>query len=309
MMGNSTDRLPKIRSCKVSSCRPRRTSPIWIYDSHAEVTASYSLSKAQVDPPLIRNSEIREHCFGPNSVRLKWDIKELRRAKTVREEISAIFGGKKVELRQTGRAVTPFGGLAVFGEFLRRVGFAEQVREAMPFELKSPNAIPAVETYTAFVISVVIGARRFAQAGLLKTDQALQRVIGIRRFPTDDTIRNLFKRFSQGAVVRFHSVLWGWQLERLEPRAEGWSLDLDSVVFERYGRQQGARKGHNPKETWMVESSSVAGGVSGVPFYSARLAAQWQLRSGAGGSGATQASPRAARSSRDRSSAPPQACH
>jgi hypothetical protein len=179
---------------------------------------------------------------------LKWDIKELRRDKTVREEISAIFGGKKVELRETARAVTPFGGLAVFVEFLRRVGFAEQVRAAMPFELKSPNAIPAVETYTAFVISVVVGARRFAQAGLLKADQALQRVMGIKRFPTDDTIRNLFKRFSQGAVYRFYSVLWGWQLERLEPRAEGWSLDMDSVVFERYGRQQGARKGHNPKK-------------------------------------------------------------
>jgi hypothetical protein len=81
---------------------------------------------------------------------LKWDIKELRRDKTVRGEISAIFGGKKVELRETARAVTPFGGLAVFVEFLRRVGFTEQVREAMPFELKSPNAIPAVETYTAF---------------------------------------------------------------------------------------------------------------------------------------------------------------
>jgi hypothetical protein len=126
------------------------------------------------------------HCFEPNSVKLKWDIKQLRRDKTVRGEISAIFGGKKVELRETARAVTPFGGLAVFVEFLRRVGFAEQVREAMPFELKSPNAIPAVETYTAFVISVVVGARRFAQTGLMKADQALQRVLGIKRFPTDD---------------------------------------------------------------------------------------------------------------------------
>ena len=62
---------------------------------------------------MILNSEIWVHCFGPNSVKLKWDIKELRRDKTVRGEISAIFGGKKVELRHTGRAVTPFGGLAV----------------------------------------------------------------------------------------------------------------------------------------------------------------------------------------------------
>jgi hypothetical protein len=166
----------------------------------------------------------------------------------VRGQISAIFGGKKVELRQTPKPVTPFGGLVVFVEFLRQVGFAEQVRTAMPFELKSPNAIPAVETFTAFVVSVVVGARRFAHAGLVKADQALQAVLGLKRFPTDDTMRNLFKRFTQGAVYRFYSVLWAWQLERLEPRSEGWSLDLDSVVFERYGQQEGARKGHNPRK-------------------------------------------------------------
>jgi hypothetical protein len=166
----------------------------------------------------------------------------------VRGQISAIFGGKKVELRQTPKPVTPFGGLVVFLEFLRKLGFAEQVQRAMPFELKSPNAIPAVETFTAFVVSVVVGARRFAQAGLVKADQALQAVLGLKRFPTDDTMRNLFKRFTQGAVYRFYSVLWGWQLEWLEPRSEGWSLDLDSVVFERYGQQEGARKGHNPRK-------------------------------------------------------------
>lgn len=166
----------------------------------------------------------------------------------MRGQISAIFGGKKVELRQTPKAVTPFGGLAVFVEFLGKIGFAEQVKRAMPFELKSPNAIAPVETFTAFVVAVVVGARRFAQAGLVKADQALQGVLGLKRFPTDDTIRNLFKRFTQGAVYRFYSGLWEWQLGWLEPRAEGWSLDLDSVVFERYGQQEGARKGHNPKK-------------------------------------------------------------
>jgi hypothetical protein len=81
-----------------------------------------------------------------------------------------------------------------------------------------------VETFTAFLVSVVVGARRFAQAGVVKANQALQAVLGLKRFPTDDTIRNLFKRFTQGAVYRFYSG--GWQLGRLEPWSEGWSLDF-----------------------------------------------------------------------------------
>jgi hypothetical protein len=153
-----------------------------------------------------------------------------------------------VILRQTPRAVTPFGGLSVFIEFLRQIGFGEQVRRDLPVHLNSPNAIPPGETFTAFLMSVVAGARRFAHSSLLRADRALHALLGVRRFPTDGTIRNLFKRFTQGMVVRMYEPLWAWQLQRLPERSGGYSLDLDSTVFERYGQQEGARKGYNPKK-------------------------------------------------------------
>src|SRR3989449_7496406 len=81
---------------------------------------------------------------------------------------------------------------------------------------------------SAFLISVVSGARRFAHTGLLRADRALHRLLGIVRFPTDDTIRNLFKRFTQGKVYQFYSALTRWQIQRLPRRGEGYSLDLDS---------------------------------------------------------------------------------
>jgi len=46
----------------------------------------------------------------------------------------------------------------------------------------------------------------------------------------------------------FFSGLWSWQLERLPGCSTGYSLDLDSTVFERYGRQQGALRGPNPRK-------------------------------------------------------------
>jgi hypothetical protein len=68
-------------------------------------------------------------------------------------KITALWGGKKVELRQTPRAVTPFGGLVVFFEFLRRVGYREAVLEYLPFRLTLPNAIDPVQTFSAFLLS------------------------------------------------------------------------------------------------------------------------------------------------------------
>jgi hypothetical protein len=71
--------------------------------------------------------------------------------------------------------------------------------------LDSPNAIAPVQTFTAFLIAVATGTRRFSHAALLRTDLALRQVLGMERCPSDDTIRNLFKRFTQGKVYEFYS--------------------------------------------------------------------------------------------------------
>ena len=112
---------------------------------------------------------------------------------------------------------------------------------------RSPNRIDPTTTWTAFLISVLVGAKRFAHANWLRGDEALRQLLGLDRFPVDDTIRNLFKQFSMGHVQRFFTPLAEWQMERLPRREEGYSLDLDSTIFERYGQQEGVLKGYNPR--------------------------------------------------------------
>jgi hypothetical protein len=123
----------------------------------------------------------------------------------------------------------------------------------MPVTHRSPNSIPPAQTYIAFLISVVVGARRFAQTSWLRGDRALHELLGINRFPSDDTIRNLFLRFGMGEVQRFIEPMTEWMMERLPQHTEGHSLDLDSTVFERHGQQQeGALKGYNPRRPGRV---------------------------------------------------------
>ena len=166
----------------------------------------------------------------------------------MKTEGARIFGGEKISLQETDRALTPFGGLIVFLEFLNKIGFVKKVMECMPIQHRSPNSIPPAQTYIAFLISVAAGARRFAQTSWLRGDLALHNLLGIKRFPSDDTIRNLFLRFGMGEVQRFFEPLTEWMMERVPARAEGHSLDLDSTVFERHGEQQeGATKGYNPR--------------------------------------------------------------
>ena len=153
---------------------------------------------------------------------------------------------KPVLLRSTARAVTPFGGLVSLLEFFHKIGLGPKLTETMPFSHTSPNSIPPAHTLMAFLCSVVAGASRFAHSEWLRSDKALHSMLGIDRFPGTDTVRNLFLRFTQGTVQAFWRPLWQWLLPMFKAPAEGFSLDLDSTVFQRSGEQQGVAKGYNP---------------------------------------------------------------
>jgi hypothetical protein len=161
--------------------------------------------------------------------------------------VTPLFHQTKVKLSQTPRAVTPFGGLASFVGFLDQIGYAQKVQAHLPWQLSSPNAIPLAHTLMAFCIGVVAGARRFAQTEMARADRALHALLGVERWPGADTVRGLFHRFSQGTIQSFWRPLWLWLLGMVRCPAGGFSLDLDSTVFQRCGDQQGAAKGYNPR--------------------------------------------------------------
>jgi hypothetical protein len=43
-----------------------------------------------------------------------------------------------------------------------------------------------------------------------------------------------------GEVQRFFEPMADWQMQRLPLRLEGYTLDMDSTEFERYGMQEGS---------------------------------------------------------------------
>src|SRR5438270_8675402 len=152
----------------------------------------------------------------------------------VPREVLALLSKQRLIVRETKRGVTPFGGLVVFLEFLQRIDLVGVVRRNMPVRWRSHNQIDPSTTLIAFLVTVLVGARRFVHANWLRGDRALHALLGITRFPTDDTIRNLFRRFGMCEVQQLYGPLAEWQMQRLPQRPEGYSLDLDSTVFERY---------------------------------------------------------------------------
>ena len=162
----------------------------------------------------------------------------------MQHEFRRIGDGRQAVLRETARAMTPFGGLAPLIELLRQLDFLSAVRARLPFEYRSNNMIAPEHTLLAFLLGVAAGARRFAHLQMLRCDEALRQLCGVEAFPSDDTVRNFFRRFGLGEVQRFFLPLWQWLLEQQSARS--CLLDLDSTIFQRYGQQAGAVRGYNP---------------------------------------------------------------
>ena len=164
------------------------------------------------------------------------------------QEFKPLFGGGKIKICDTLRAVTPFGGLSVLIEFFGRIGLVERLQSQEFYQPKSPNHYQAGQILVGFMLSVIAGAQRFAHANQLRADRALHALLGLKRFPSDDTILNYFRRFTQAEIERFWRPLWGWLISRLPWQPNGYSLDLDSTIFSRHGtQQQGAARGYNPR--------------------------------------------------------------
>ena len=163
-------------------------------------------------------------------------------------ELMPMDGQKAIGTTFTDKPVTAFGGLALFVAFAQRLGLSQMLAAALPFPVTSPNATPPHQILLAFFAGVLAGARRFAQLAVLRADEPIRQLFGLRRFPSTATFTRFFRRFSAKTVTETFAPLFAGCLARLPQRREGYTLDLDSSVFERYGTQEGALKGYNPKK-------------------------------------------------------------
>jgi len=169
----------------------------------------------------------------------------------MRGENSRSSDREELEIAYTDKSVSGWGGLAVMGRYIDRLGLRELLAQALPDGRTSPNRTPAVEIVLAFFATVLTGGKRFAHVERLRTgetqDEVVSGVLGIARMPSAMTLTRYFGGFARAQVEHLTEALWNFTVSRLSCPALGAVLDLDSTVFERYGRQEGSLKGYNPK--------------------------------------------------------------
>lgn len=152
------------------------------------------------------------------------------------------FGGK-VAFEATGATMTPYGGLAPFAAFLKKLGFVDELVRTCPVTRTSGNAAPVRDIVVSLILLNICDGRRFAHVHRLREDPAVAELFGIRAVRSDDTIKRFLKSIPR---------------ERLRPWIDGAAAcirdllperiinDWDSTVITRYGEQEHAKIGYNP---------------------------------------------------------------
>jgi len=180
-------------------------------------------------------------------------------------------GGVNLRVRFTDKPITGWGGLVVISKWFWKVGVKEVVEETFgAFEPGSNRGYKPWELIISFIVAIYMGANRVAQIDLLRWDAPVRGMFALTRVPSASSLLRFFRKFN----LKHVSVLmpeWNRQMmERARGQfcASGETMDLDSSVFERYGEQEGSKKGYNPRKP---------GRPSHHPIFAVAAGAKWVL--------------------------------
>jgi hypothetical protein len=166
---------------------------------------------------------------------MRLTVSSLRRV--FNRDLRIEFGSEKL---------TSYAGLEVVGRFLRRIEFAQRVREAF-----GPTPLGGDYGTTRLVMVVVglllVGGRRLEHLQYVASDPLYARFCGLARIPTARTVVNWMKSFTRHSVAALaylnrHLVLD--QIAALGLRRA--TIDLDGTVLRTGLQVAWARRGYNP---------------------------------------------------------------
>jgi len=148
-----------------------------------------------------------------------------------------------------GDALTHFGGLFLIQRFCNKLRLRRRLQRILK---AAPHWIDfrPEDMITTLLYVLIAGIQRLNKTEILQYNGLFLSLIGLKRFPDQTALRRFLKRLPPSAIrqmVRLHDRLRA-ELFVIPNARTQLEFHLDSVVLTVYGKQQGARKGYNPRK-------------------------------------------------------------
>lgn len=147
-------------------------------------------------------------------------------------------------IEYSDKSVTPFGGMVVMKRFLDQVSIRQKLSTLDLPEPGSNRAYSSEQIIESFWLNVWTGASRYVHCNWLRQDQVIQNIFGYRSMPSQSTYSRFFGKFNQARNHAVFPEMQRWFFDQMNLGAV--TVDFDSTVITREGRQEGAAVGYNP---------------------------------------------------------------
>ena len=143
--------------------------------------------------------------------------------------------------------LSAWGGLALWAQFLKGLRFRDElVHWPLPQPQSNRGYDPCL-LVEQFVTNVLCGANRFCHMNTLRTDKVVAQICDWSKMPEQKAFSRLSQRFrtpNQSAALLTEVYSCCADKARI---ADCVTLDVDSTALTRFGHQQGAEVGYNPR--------------------------------------------------------------
>lgn len=178
-----------------------------------------------------------------------------------------------LKIEFTDKAITAWGGVVLLQKMIDKMSFSQVLKDA-PLPVQGSNrGYDPVQLILQFITSIWSGASRYEHLEVTRFDGVIQQMFGWKSMAGHRAFARYFQKFSMEDNSEVFTYLYQWFFNNLA--FDNFTLDLDSSVVTRYGEQQGASKGYNPKKPGRNSHHPLMAFVADV-----ELVANFWLRSG-----------------------------
>ena len=153
---------------------------------------------------------------------------------------------KDLELGFCDKNITPFGGMVLMKKMMDHLGFPSLLKSLTLPQPRSNRGYDPTQLMIQFMMSVWCGANAYEQCEVTRFDDVLRRIFNFKKMAGHRAISRFFGKFNQRTCNEVFDEAYRWFFSSLHINYV--TLDLDSTVMTRYGKQDGATKGYNPKK-------------------------------------------------------------
>lgn len=151
-----------------------------------------------------------------------------------------------IKFEYTERNITAWGGMRLMKELLERSGVKQKFQSLDLPKAGSNSGYNALDIIESFMVCVWLGGVRFSHTAFVRFDEVLREIFGWKRVASISTYTRFFRKFSNKRNNEVYPELNRWFFEQIPIKK--YTMDVDSTVITRYGQQEGAKVGYNPKK-------------------------------------------------------------